>query len=251
MTVGVDAAAVETALRGGALRCPAPGCGVGLRPWGWARRRWVRGLNALDGRDGRGGVLRPRRGRCPGCGRTQVLLPASVLLRRADAVAVIGVALLGKATGRGHRDLAAELGRPVSTVRGWLRRLARVGRRVLAVLAATAAELGAEFVAPAPAGAGGEIDAATGPDTGPDIGPNAAAAVDADPVAAVVEMLGALARAVGRRLGGSCPPWRLAAVVTGGRLLAPAGPDLPVLSTVPPPGASAGPNTSWPWAGGP
>jgi len=34
---------------------------------------------------------------------------------------VIGAALLAKAAGRGHRVIAAELGRPVSTVRGWLR----------------------------------------------------------------------------------------------------------------------------------
>ena len=101
MTVGVDAAAVEGALRSGALACPSRGCGVGLRPWGWARRRWVRGLKGLSGRDGRDGGLRPRRGRCPRCGATQVLLPASVLLRRAAAVAVIGAALLGKAAGRG------------------------------------------------------------------------------------------------------------------------------------------------------
>jgi len=36
----------------------------------------------------------------------------------------------------------------------------------------------------------------------------------------VVEMVGALARTAGRRLGGSCSPWRLATVATGGRLLA-------------------------------
>ena len=49
-------------------------------------------------------------------------------------------------------------------------------------------------------------------------------AVTAGPVAAVVELLGALAAAVARRLGGSCSPWRLAAVLTGGRLLSPGGP---------------------------
>ena len=40
-------------------------------------------------------------GSVPGCRRTQVLFPASVLLRRADAVAVIGAALLAKAGGAG------------------------------------------------------------------------------------------------------------------------------------------------------
>ena len=155
---------------------------------------------------------------CVGCRRTQVLLPASVLLRRADAVTVIGAALLAKAGGWGHRRVAARLGRPASTVRGWLRRITAVADRVLAVLAAVAAELGAEFVPPAPT---------------------------TEPVAAVVELVGALAqaRAAARQLGGSCSPWRLAAVVSGGRLLGPNGPDLL-------PGWGPGSNTSWLWAGG-
>ena len=189
LTVGVDRAVVETALCGGGLGCPAPGCGRRLAPWGSARERGVRGA----------GRLTPRRARCTGCGCTHVLLPASVLLRRADAVTVIGVALLAKASGCGHRRVAGLVGRAATTVRGWLRRLGRVADRVLAVLAAAAAEFGAEFVAPVSA---------------------------TDPVGAVVELVGALARAVARRLGGSCEPWRLAAVISGGRLLAPTGPDL-------------------------
>jgi len=56
------------------------------------------------------------------CARTHVLLSASWLLRRADAAAVVGTALLAKAAGAGHRPIAATLGRPASTVRGWLRR---------------------------------------------------------------------------------------------------------------------------------
>jgi hypothetical protein len=146
-----------------------------------------------------------------------VLLPGSVLLRRADAVTVIGAALLAKAGGAGHRPIAVVLGVPSSTVRGWLRRIVSVADRVLAVLAAAAAQLGVEFVVPAPT---------------------------ADPVAAVVEMLGALAAAMARRLGGSCSPWRLAAVLTGGRLLGPHGPDLGAASLI-------GCNTSPLWAGGP
>ena len=206
MTVGLNRAAVETALGCGGLRCPTAGCGGLLGPWGWARERAVRGV----------GRLLPRRSRCLGCRRTQVLLPASVLLRRADAVTVIGAALLAKAGGWGHRRVAARLGRPASTVRGWLRRITAVADRVLAVLAAVAAELGAEFVPPAPT---------------------------TEPVAAVVELVGALARAAARQLGGSCSPWRLAAVVSGGRLLGPNGPDLL-------PGWGPGSNTSWLWAGG-
>ena len=146
-----------------------------------------------------------------------MLLPASVLLRRADAVTVIGVALLARATGAGHRRIAALLQVPASTVRGWLRRVVTVAQRVLAVFAAVAAQLGTDFVPPAPT---------------------------VDPVAAVVELLGALASAVARRLGGSCSSWRLAAVVSGGRLLTPTGPDLGV-------GAAWGRNTNSLWAGGP
>jgi hypothetical protein len=140
-----------------------------------------------------------------------------VLLRRADAVTVIGAALLAKASGCGHRRAADRVGRPAATVRGWLRRIGQVADRVLAALAAAAAELGAEFVAPAPT---------------------------ADRVGAVVELVGALAGAAARRLGGSCSPWRLAAVICGGRLLAPTGPDLGS-------GVGVAGNTSRLWAGDP
>ncbi|MDQ0278875.1 hypothetical protein QO003_003178 [Arthrobacter silviterrae] len=68
-------------------------------------------------------TVRPRRARCPGCGRTQVLLPAALSLRRADALEVIGTALAAKAAGSGHRRIATLLGRPLSTVRRWLRRV--------------------------------------------------------------------------------------------------------------------------------
>jgi hypothetical protein len=207
MTVGLDGAVVEHDLRSGLLDCPELGCGAVLGPWGSARERLVRGA----------GRLLPRRGRCRGCGRTQVLLPASVLLRRADAVTVIGIALLAKASGAGHRPIAVLVKVPPSTVRGWLRRIVAVAKRVLAVLAAAATQLGAEFVPPAPT---------------------------AEPVAAVVEMLGALSAAMARRLGGSCSPWRSAAVLTGGRLLAPAGPDLGS-------GWALGRNTNSLWAAGP
>jgi len=66
----------------------------------------------------------PRRARCTGCGATHVLLPVLLLVRRADTAAVIGAGLTAKATGAGHRLIAALLGRPAETVRGWLRRFA-------------------------------------------------------------------------------------------------------------------------------
>ena len=53
------------------------------------------------------------------------MLPVSALLRRADTAAVIVSALAAKARcGFGFRRIAAELGRPGETVRGWLRRFA-------------------------------------------------------------------------------------------------------------------------------
>jgi hypothetical protein len=86
-----------------------------LRPWGYGRARTVRdhGLTTL--------TLRPRRGRCVACGITQVLLLGSVLPRRADTTAVIGSALLASARGAGYRRIAVDIGRPLSTVRRWLR----------------------------------------------------------------------------------------------------------------------------------
>jgi hypothetical protein len=55
-----------------------------------------------------------------------VLLPVTVLLRRAYAVEVVGAALSGRAGGEGHRRIAGRLSVPAGTVRGWLRRA--VGR---------------------------------------------------------------------------------------------------------------------------
>jgi hypothetical protein len=50
-----------------------------------------------------------------------VLLPVSVLERRADAATVIGAALVLAASGLGHRLIAQRLGRPAATVRcSWL-----------------------------------------------------------------------------------------------------------------------------------
>jgi Homeodomain-like domain len=114
VTVGVEAADVERLLQAGGLVCPEC-CGV-LVPWGRGRMRRLRGRGAERVE------VRPRRGRCCGCARTHVLLPVSGLSRWADTVEVIGAALEAKASGQGHRKIAERLGRPVSTVRGWLRR---------------------------------------------------------------------------------------------------------------------------------
>ena len=175
---------VERRLRAGELRCP---CGGGLTPWGYARRRVVRGV----------GVLRPRRARCGRCLVTHVLLAVSCLLRRADGVDVIGAALARRAAGQGHRPIAASLGRPAATVRGWQRAFGRNAGRVRAVLMTLLVQ----------------VDPLTGP-------PPAQGGVVAD----AVEVVGVLGSAVRRRLGvvGAVSAWQAAAGVTGGLMLSPA-----------------------------
>jgi hypothetical protein len=129
---------------------------------------------------------------------THVLLAVSCLLRRADGADVIGAALTLKACGQGHRPIAARLGRPVWTVRGWLRAFGSNAGRVRVVFAALLVE----------------FDPLTGPLT-------PAGSVFAD----AVEAVGAVAAAARRRLGvvGAVSAWQLAGAVTGGRLLVPAG----------------------------
>ncbi len=115
LIVGIDASAVEMDLMAGRLACSM--CGPGLRPWGYGVDREVRLRVGIERR-------RLRRSICRACGATHVLVPEDMLLRRRDAVEVVGVALTAKAGGKGHRRIAADLGRPPSTVRGWLRRFA-------------------------------------------------------------------------------------------------------------------------------
>jgi hypothetical protein len=126
---------------------------------------------------------------------THVLLAVSCLLRRADGVDVIGAALRAKATGAGHRPIAARLDRPASTVRGWL--------RAFAGNAETARSIFTTLLV--------QFDPLTGP-----------LPVRSSVVADAVEVVGACAAAARRRLGvvGAVSPWRLAAAVTDGRLLA-------------------------------
>jgi hypothetical protein len=143
------------------------------------------------------GVLRPHRARCVACRVTHVLLAVSCLLRRADAVEVIGAALRRKATGVGHRPIAAALGRAASTVRGWLRAFAGNVEAIRVMFTALLVELD-PLLGPVP--------------------------VHGSPFAGAVEVIGTAASAARRRLGvvGAVSAWQLAASVTGGRLLAPA-----------------------------
>lgn len=117
LTVNQVPNTVENDLRLGRLSCPD--CGGRLRAWGWARPRVIRGWSVPY-------RVRPRRGRCVGCAGTHVLLPAWLTSRRADCLAVIAAAIEDKfVVGTGHRSIAARLGRPASTVRGWLRAFGR------------------------------------------------------------------------------------------------------------------------------
>lgn len=192
ITVEVNPVDVERRLMAGELECP--GCGGMLTPWGWGRSRGLRGPER--GRL----VVRPRRSRCSACGVTHVLLPVSGLSRRADVVEVIGAALEMKAAGAGHRTIADRLGRPATTVRGWLRRFASRAGLVAGVFTSHLVALADDpvLVLPAPA-----------------------ATVFADAVAAVI----ACALAVRSRFPMvTAPIWRAASAVSRGLLLAPGWP---------------------------
>lgn len=177
-----DPLRVEADLAAGTVGCPV--CGVKLCRWGFARRRTLRGETGPV-------EVCPRRGRCCSCGKTQVLLPDVAVGRRVDAVAVIGRALRLAAGGAGHRRVAARVDRPVSTVRGWLRRFASVAVRVAAHFGAWAHRFD------------------------PNLGPLIPAG---SPVADAVEAVGVAARAASLRLGPR-PGWSWASVLSAGMLL--------------------------------
>ncbi|WP_211882117.1 hypothetical protein [Pseudarthrobacter albicanus] len=154
LTVNHEAVSVESDLAGGRLACPA--CKGRLRPWGWARERLIRHGTGTDLALVRG---RPRRGRCAACSATHVLLGVDLAARRADTAAVIASAVEAKAAGgAGHRVIAAGLGRPVSTVRGWLRAFAASAGPIAEEFTALAHRDGADaaglWPAPAPTPAG-------------------------------------------------------------------------------------------------
>lgn len=188
LTVGSDAAGVERMLGEGGLSCP--GCGGRLARWGYARERVVFGLGR------RGWRVRPRRSRCTACRVTHVLLPARLLARRADEVAVIGVALAAAARGHGYRRAARELGVPQDTVRGWVRRAAGRAGQVREVFTRVAAALSADPVPLEPAG--------------PPL---------ADALAAVAAAAAAAAGRWPELL--TVSPWAIASAVTNATLMAP------------------------------
>jgi uncharacterized protein DUF6431/Homeodomain-like domain-containing protein len=191
LTVNGDGVMVGRQLADGELDCP--GCGGVLGGWGRARPRRVRVEEGPDA------VVVPRRSRCRQCGATHVLLPAWCLSRRADEGAVIGAALQAAAAGGGHRTIAECLGRPASTVRGWLRRFAARAEEVRVFFTVLLARTGPDPVMPA---------AASGP------------------VAAAVSAIAGAAAAVAQRWPqvGTVPVWAAASAASGGLLLAPGWP---------------------------
>jgi Homeodomain-like domain len=184
LMVDSDPGRVELALTSGELACP--GCGGVLGPWGSARSRWRRG---------RGGVhlrLRPRRSRCRACRATHVLLPVSGLLRRLDLAEVIGAALLARARQASLRQIAADLGVPLSTVRGWLGRFMKRAVLIVGHFLRLAAWLEPGMAVPEPRGS---------------------------PLVCVVEAIGVAAVAAARRLGAHTGPFEFASGASGGWLL--------------------------------
>ena len=162
-------------------------CGGRVRGWGRTRPRAVRG------RDGRWSRVRLRRTRCAGCRRTHVVLPAAYLPRRVDHTDTVGAALLAAAQCAGHRRVAADLDRPVDTVRGWLHRFRGQSEllRGLATRPAVRPDPRLEPERPQPT-----------------------------PLADAVTALGAAAASVVRRLGAlSSLVWQIVVMITGGRLL--------------------------------
>jgi hypothetical protein len=113
VTVEADSVCVESRLAAGEIGCPACRDGV-LGGWGHARVRRIAGL---------ADPVRPRRARCRACAVTHVLLPVTLLLRRAYAAEQIWAALIARAEGLGHRRIAEVIRVPAATVRGWLRRV--------------------------------------------------------------------------------------------------------------------------------
>ncbi len=134
---------------------------------------------------------RPRRALCGSCRSTHVTLPAWSVPRRRDGAEVIGEALLAKAQGAGHHTIAARLGRPPATVRGWLRAFARRAETLRSCAVRWARAVDPQSARSAQAGSR---------------------------VANALQALGTAARACRLQLGIRAGPWELAVALTGGLL---------------------------------
>lgn len=116
-----------------------PGCGGRLGGWSGYWRFVRRGRGCLR-------VFVPR-GRCGNCRKTHALLPAFCLRNRLDVVETIGAALDAVAGGVGVGSVAAAVGVPHATVRGWVRRFSVYAGRWAAGFAGLVVELGGEPLA--------------------------------------------------------------------------------------------------------
>jgi hypothetical protein len=113
-------------------RCPS--CLRRLIGWGgyW---RWLRAPLLVE-------RIWIRRGRCSACRRSHALLPDLVLVRRLDAVEVIGASLARKLTrGLGLRSIAEQIDVPHTTVRSWWHRFQARSAMLLAECTALAVAL--------------------------------------------------------------------------------------------------------------
>lgn len=128
---------------------------------------------------------------CTRCGATHSLWPDVLVGRRMDLAELIGAALTAAAGGAGHRPIAARLGVPAATVRGWLRAFRRLAGPLCARATAFAAAAGSGVPEP-------RLDR---------------------PEAMAVSAVGQAARAWQQLCGEPVSPWRLAVALAGGRLL--------------------------------
>lgn len=166
-----------------------------------------------------------------------MLLPVFCVPRRAYSVEVIGAALLGKADGRGHRDIAAGLGVPAATVRGWVRAAQGCAQALIGQAITVAASAGVgRFDGRSPASGRGNGLA----DALDDLGVAArgfarsnleSATAGCGGVFTGIDYLGLLAAQHRRHLKdrlhladpedqlATLPPWHQVNVITGGRLL--------------------------------
>ncbi len=114
-------------------RCPS--CLRWLIGWGgyW---RWLRAPLLVE-------RIWIRRGRCSACRRSHALLPDLVLVRRLDAVAVIGASVARKlmSDGLGLRPIAEQLDVPHTTLRSWWQRFRARSPMLLAQCTALAVSL--------------------------------------------------------------------------------------------------------------
>lgn len=128
---------------------------------------------------------------CGRCRATHSLWPDLLVARRMDPAELIGAALQTAADGAGHRPIAAALGLPAATVRGWLRAFRRVAGPLAGHLLAVAAAAD----------------------------PAAYAARGGTPLAVAVDAVAVAGGAFARLSGEPVSPWRFAVAVSGGRLL--------------------------------